>query len=155
VGWLAGFVELLWSIIREMWPTVIVEANEVGIRFTLGFAPKVVGPGVRRSLPIVENIEVINPLPQWLDLPEQVVTTSDNESILLSGAIYYEIKDPYLLYMKVQDWLRWPRQSSPSESPTTSTKTVVSTNSSALCDAPCETPPRDGESKFSTSRSIS
>lgn len=103
MGWLAGFVELVWAMLVEMWPTVIIEANNVGIRFTLGYSPKVLAPGVRRSLPIIENVEVFNALPQWVDLPEQVVTTADDESLIISGAIYYEITDPYLFYMKVQD----------------------------------------------------
>ena len=103
MGWLAGFLELMWDMIQEAWPTVIIEANNIGVRFTLGRPPKVLQPGVRRSLPIIENVEIINPLPQWLDIPEQVVTTLDNESLIISGAIYYEIDDPFLLYMAVQD----------------------------------------------------
>ncbi len=103
MGWLAGFLEMIWAVLVEAWPTTIIPANNVGVRFTLGRPPKVLAPGVRRSLPIIDDVDIINPLPQWVDLPEQVVTTTDHESLIVSGAIYYEIDDPYKLYMAVQD----------------------------------------------------
>lgn len=103
MGWLAGFLEMIWAVLVEAWPTTIIAANNIGVRFTLGKPPKVLAPGIRRDLPIIDEVEVINPLPQWVDLPEQVVTTTDHESLIVSGAIYYEVEDAYKLYMAVQD----------------------------------------------------
>jgi len=102
-GWLAGFFQWVGQFILAIWPWKIIRAYEIGIRFCLGHDPVVLTPGICRAIPLLDQVGKICPFPQWLDCPDQPVTTVDGETVLISGSIYYEIVDYYRYWMKVQD----------------------------------------------------
>ena len=72
---------------------VVVYDGQHGLRFTLGRAGNVVGPGVHFKLPIIQKIAVRDTRHTTLDLAPQVIQLSDDLVYEVDAKLVYQIVD--------------------------------------------------------------
>lgn len=72
---------------------VVVYDGQHGLRFTLGRAGSVVGPGVHFKLPIIQKIAVRDTRHTTLDLEPQVIQLSDDLVYEVDAKVVYQILD--------------------------------------------------------------
>ena len=93
IHWFAQFVPR-WAIIG---PT------HGGCKFVWGSHVKTLGPGWHLWWPLSTHLHVYPTARQATDLRAQVITTSDDKSILVGGLITYEIKDIEAILARTYD----------------------------------------------------
>jgi len=81
-----------------------VEPDESGIRVTFGRRVKDLEPGWYWYCPLFQNVRKVNVVSQVIDLPEQVLTTTNGKTIYVSGGIVYSIRHPRKAILNVQDY---------------------------------------------------
>ena len=98
----------MWQAIIEFIKSLkiftVIEPNEGGVRTRAGRLHAILDCGWHWQCPFIDNIVVIDVMPQILDLRSQDLTTKDGVSIVISGAISYYIDDVYKAYYQVQDY---------------------------------------------------
>ena len=84
----------------------IVQVNqyERGIKFRLGKFDKILQPGWRIILPIIESYKKIDIITKVVDFPEQDAITKDNVSIRINAVIYYKIFDAAKAVLEVENF---------------------------------------------------
>ena len=84
----------------------IVQVNqyERGIKFRLGKFDKILQPGWRIILPIIESYKKVDIRTKVVDVPEQDAITKDNVSIRINAAIYYKIFDAAKAVLEVENF---------------------------------------------------
>ena len=84
----------------------IVQINqyERGIKFRLGKFDKILQPGWRIILPIIESYKKIDIRTKVVDVPEQDAITKDNVSIRINAVIYYKIFDAAKAVLEVENF---------------------------------------------------
>ena len=65
-----------------------VDEYERGVKFKFGKYSKIVGPGWRLVLPIIESMKKIDIRTKAVDVPEQDAITKDNVSIRINAVLY-------------------------------------------------------------------
>lgn len=98
-----ALIAWLTNIWERLFPWVIVDPWEAGIRVRAGKWVKEVGPGLHFTIPFIDAIETINTRKQWEMVLEQTVETADRVSMLIVSNINYEVKHPKKLWLEVQD----------------------------------------------------
>lgn len=101
--WLANFIDKLFCFIPRI---RLIRPDECGIRITCGHKYRLTPPGWYFVWPILQEIDVINVMPQIIDLREQSLTTADGKSIAISGAVEYSMRDVVKAVFNVQDYDR-------------------------------------------------
>ena len=96
-----AFLREFW---RSLWPFGIVRSYQRGIRFRLGIDVAEIQPGWYFAWWVVEDVVVVNVVPDVLDLPVQSITAADGAEITVSANIAYEITDARAMFTKVQDF---------------------------------------------------
>ena len=84
----------------------IVQVNqyERGIKFRLGKFSKILTPGWRIILPIIESYKKVDIRTKVVDVPEQDAITKDNVSIRINAVIYYKIFDAAKAVLEVENF---------------------------------------------------
>ena len=84
----------------------IVQINEYerGIKFYLGKFSKIIEPGWRIILPIVESYKKVDIRTKVVDVPEQDAITKDNVSVRINAVIYYKIFDAAKAILEVENF---------------------------------------------------
>ena len=70
-----------------------INEYERGILFTFGKFSKVLNPGWRIVLPVVQFYKKVDIRTKAVDVPEQDAITRDNVSVRINAVIYYKIFD--------------------------------------------------------------
>lgn len=81
-----------------------VDEYERGVKFKFGKYSKIVGPGWRLVLPIVESMKKIDIRTKAVDVPEQDAITKDNVSIRINAVLYYSIFDASKVIISVENY---------------------------------------------------
>lgn len=81
-----------------------VNEYERGILFTFGKYSKVLTPGWKIVLPIIQSYRKVDIRTRAVDVPEQETITKDNVSIRINAVIYYKIFDAGKSICEVQDY---------------------------------------------------
>jgi regulator of protease activity HflC (stomatin/prohibitin superfamily) len=81
----------------------IIEPWELGIRVRFGKFVKDVGPGMVWTIPIFDQVHLINIRKQVVDLPNQAVETKDRIPLEISGTLTYNIRSARKIWLDVQD----------------------------------------------------
>jgi len=81
-----------------------VKQYERGLRFTFGKYTKLLEPGWRIVLPIVQKIEKVDIRVKAVDVPDQEAITEDNISITINAVIYYKVSDPAKAFIEVENF---------------------------------------------------
>ena len=101
-----GFVIFIIVIAIIILLKSIVQINEYerGVKFTRGKFSKMLDPGWRIILPIVESYKKIDIRTKVVDVPEQDAITKDNVSIRINAVIYYKIFDAAKAVLEVENF---------------------------------------------------
>lgn len=70
-----------------------INEYERGILYTLGKFTKILNPGWRIILPIINSYDKVDIRTKTVDVPEQEAITKDNVSIKINAVLYYKIFD--------------------------------------------------------------
>ena len=89
---------ILLSSIRQ------IDEYERGILFTFGKFSKVLTPGWKIVLPVIQSYRKVDIRTKAVDVPEQETITKDNVSIRINAVIYYKIFDAGKAICEVQDY---------------------------------------------------
>lgn len=81
-----------------------VNQYERGILFTFGKYSKILEPGWRIVLPIIQSYSKVDIRTKAVDVPEQETITKDNVSVKINAVIYYKIFDAGKAVCEVNDY---------------------------------------------------
>lgn len=99
-----------------LWPVLIIvgiiilcsirQINEYerGILFTFGKFSKVLNPGWRVILPVIQFYKKVDIRTKAVDVPEQETITRDNVSIKINAVIYYKVFDAGKAIVEVENF---------------------------------------------------
>ncbi|MDD3187100.1 MAG: slipin family protein [Bacilli bacterium] len=77
---------------------------ERGLLFTFGKFSKILNPGWRIVLPIVQSYRKVDIRTKAVDVPEQETITKDNVSIKINAVIYYKVFDAEKAICQVENF---------------------------------------------------
>jgi regulator of protease activity HflC (stomatin/prohibitin superfamily) len=100
MDWLQALIERLTCFIPR--PTIMT-VYEAGLRFTFGKHIKDITNGWFWWIPLFQRIQWMDIQTQVVDLRSQSVRTSDGQSVIVSGAIQYSVKDVRKAILNVQN----------------------------------------------------
>ena len=82
----------------------IVRPYQKGIVERLGRFNRIVSPGLRFIIPIIESINKVDMREMVVDVPPQEVITKDNVVVTVDAVIYYEVTDPIKVLYNVRNF---------------------------------------------------
>ena len=84
----------------------IVQINEYerGVKFVRGKFSKILEPGWKIILPIIESYKKVDIRTKVVDVPEQDAITKDNVSVRINAVIYYKIFDASKAVLEVENF---------------------------------------------------
>jgi regulator of protease activity HflC (stomatin/prohibitin superfamily) len=82
----------------------VVREYQRVVRFALGRADGVRGPGLVIVRPLVDRITWVDLREQYLEIPHQTAITRDNAAIAIDFIIFYKVLDPLQSVLSVQDF---------------------------------------------------
>ncbi len=98
--WLETLFGWIFKLFPRFW---FVQPNESGVIMTLGKYVRETGTNWYIVWPVIQNTWKVDVTPQVVDLKNQSIRTKDNKSIVVSGAISYEINDARKFILEVND----------------------------------------------------
>ena len=98
IGFFAVVLPLLASMI------VIVYEYERGILFRLGKFVKVLEPGLRIIIPIIDRVVKIDIRESPLQVPPQEIITKDNVTVRVNAVVYFRVHDAQKAFIEVSDY---------------------------------------------------
>jgi len=99
--WLKGIFDRILSVFPRI---LILSPFEGGIRVTFGKYLKVLPPGWYLYWGLIQKVYWVETQTQVVDLRNQSIQTKDGQSIVVSGAIQYSIKNVQYVFCNVQDF---------------------------------------------------
>ena len=81
-----------------------INQYERGILFTFGKYTKILEPGWRLVLPVIQSFTKVDIRTKAVDVPEQETITKDNVSIKINAVIYYKVFDAGKAICEVNDY---------------------------------------------------
>ena len=97
-------VLLIVAIIVILRSIVQIDEYERGVKFNRGKFSKLLEPGWRIILPIVESYKKVDIRTKVVDVPEQDAITKDNVSVRINAVIYYKIFDAGKAILEVENY---------------------------------------------------
>ena len=101
-----GFIYFLLFIVLIVILKGIVQINEYerGIKFRFGKYAKILKPGWKVILPIIETCKKVDIRTKVVDVPEQDAITKDNVSVRINAVIYYKVFDAGKAVLEVENF---------------------------------------------------
>ena len=81
-----------------------INEYERGILFSYGKFSKVLNPGWRLVLPIIQSYSKIEIRTKVIDVPEQETITKDNVSVRINAVIYFSVFDASKALLSVENF---------------------------------------------------
>ena len=81
-----------------------INQYERGLKFTFGKFTKVMEPGWRLVLPIIQSSQKVDVRTKAVDVPDQNAITRDNVSVRVNAVIYYKVSDAQKAIVEVEDF---------------------------------------------------
>lgn len=100
-AWLGQLMETIFKFFPRL---TIVEATQGGIKMRKGNEITELGPGLVWHWPLITVIKIVTVVRDTMDLPGQTFTTKDGKTVLTSGMVQYQIKDPLKLLTTAPDY---------------------------------------------------
>jgi regulator of protease activity HflC (stomatin/prohibitin superfamily) len=82
----------------------IIDQYQRGVKFRLGRFSGTLQPGLNFIIPIIDRLVVVDMRIQTIDIPEQQVMTKDNVPMAINGVIYFQVSDPEIAVIKIQNF---------------------------------------------------
>ncbi len=99
------YLTILFVVVLFLALTVkIVRPYQKGIVERLGRFNRMVSPGLRFIIPIIESIKKVDMREMVVDVPPQEVITKDNVVVTVDAVIYYEVTDPVKVLYNVRNF---------------------------------------------------
>ena len=92
---------LLENFSMALMPCVIVEQWNQGVHLRCGKYLRVVHPGLRFKIPIIDTIVETAVITQSVNLPAQTLTTYNEQGIVLKAIIRYHVHDVHKFLLEV------------------------------------------------------
>ena len=83
----------------------IIYEYERGVLFTLGRFSKVMEPGLRIVIPIVQSMRKVDTRIKTVDIPKQEVMTRDNVPVSINAVVYMRVIDAKKAILKIQNYV--------------------------------------------------
>lgn len=100
MGYLIGFIVLVILVsIRQ------VNEYQRGVKFMLGKYARVVQPGWRIILPVIQSMTKVDMRVKAVDVPFQEAITKDNISAKINAVIYYKVSDAAKAVLEVERYM--------------------------------------------------
>ena len=101
MNWLIELTDrLFWFVPRIR----LIRPDESGVRITCGHKYQLTPPGWYFVWPVLQEMEIINVMPQVIDIRSQSVLTKDGRDLCFGGGIMYRVSDPVKAILEVQDF---------------------------------------------------
>lgn len=81
-----------------------IDQYERGVKFTFGKYTKMMQPGWRLILPVVQGYKKVDMRTKAVDVPDQEGITKDNISVRVNAVIYYKVISAEKSLLEVQDF---------------------------------------------------
>lgn len=99
----------MWTLIIVILAILLISIRQVnewerGIKFRLGRYVRVLNPGWRIILPIIESMRKVDMRVRAVDVPYQEAISKDNISIKINAVIYYKIVEATKAILAVEDF---------------------------------------------------
>ncbi|MFC1769014.1 SPFH domain-containing protein, partial [Nanoarchaeota archaeon] len=75
-----------------------------GVLFTLGKFSKILHPGLRVVIPVIQVVRKIDMRLHVVDVPQQNVISKDNVSMNVNAVLYFKVFNSELAVLKVEDY---------------------------------------------------
>lgn len=82
----------------------VIDQYQRAVKFRLGKYAGTLNPGLNFIIPVIERAVVVDMRIQTLDIPEQQVMTRDNVPVAINGVIYFQVNNPEVAVIKVQNF---------------------------------------------------
>ncbi len=99
--WIAELISQLFCWVPRF---QIIRPDENGVRITCGRKYKLLSPGLYLFWPLIQEIDILNIMPQVIDLRAQSVYTKSGINLCFGGGIMYRVDDAVKACLKVQDF---------------------------------------------------
>lgn len=83
----------------------IVYEYERGVLFTLGRFTRIVEPGLRFVVPLVQSMTKVDTRIKTVDIPKQEVMTKDNVPVSINAVVYMKVIDSKKAVLKIQNYV--------------------------------------------------
>ena len=100
LGWLIGAVVVFFFMSVK-----IVYAYQRGVLFTWGKYSRIMMPGLRLVIPVMQSWERIDIRTRVIDVPDQECITKDNVSIKANAVLYFRVSTAEKAVIKVENFL--------------------------------------------------
>jgi len=81
----------------------VINQYEMGVTFTLGKVTSVKKPGIRLSIPLLQDIIIVDTRTVSFALEKQEIISKDNISLIADAIVYYRVIDPLKAVCEVAD----------------------------------------------------
>lgn len=82
----------------------IIDEHERGVVLNFGRYLRVLNPGMRLVVPIIQTMEVVDIREKVISVKPQMIITKDNVLVRVNGVVYYAVCDPHKAILKVKDY---------------------------------------------------
>jgi len=83
----------------------IVYEYERGVLFTLGKFSKVLGPGLRIVVPVIQTMRKVDNRIKTVDIPKQEVMTKDNVPVSINAVVYMRVISAEKAVLKIENYV--------------------------------------------------
>ena len=80
----------------------IVKEYQRGVKFTLGRFSKIMEPGLRVVIPVIQSWKRVDIRVKAVDVPDQDAITKDNVSLKVNAVLYYNVADSRKAVIEVE-----------------------------------------------------
>ncbi len=100
IGWVIGAIVAVFLLLGIR----IVNQYERAVKFRLGKYVKMLQPGLRWIIPIIERIEKVDIRVIAADIPAQEVITKDNVPMKVNGVVFFKVVSSEKAILEVEDY---------------------------------------------------
>ncbi len=96
---------IIWIVIMFILSGLkIVKEYERGVKFTLGKFSRIMVPGLRIVIPVIQSWQRVDIRIKAIDVPDQDAITKDNVSIKVNAVLYYKVADSKKAIIEVEEF---------------------------------------------------
>jgi regulator of protease activity HflC (stomatin/prohibitin superfamily) len=100
---------MIYSLLFIVFFVVIISIRQInqyekGVKFTFGKFTRVMEPGWRLVLPVIQSYQKVDIRVKAVDVPDQNAITRDNVSVKVNAVIYYKVSDAPKAIIEVEDF---------------------------------------------------
>jgi regulator of protease activity HflC (stomatin/prohibitin superfamily) len=98
------YVILFFVVVGLLSSLRVIFEYQRGILFTLGKYTRVMNPGLRLVIPILQSMQKVDLRIATIDIPKQEVMTKDNVPVNVNAVVYFKVIKPEDAILKIQDY---------------------------------------------------